>query len=180
MTETAEDYYVLYAADKLGMPTPAQFSRFLFDSGIFERFDIKACLARLMDAGYVKQNIASEGIVYEITESGKDDLKNSSVALSVPPEKSRELDEKSAEFIKLFAIEQDYPAQYTESANKIVPVFLSIREGQKVLFKISIIVEDVETAKEIAANWTKNADGAYKAVWDCIGGGKPFPSFTPY
>ena len=183
-----QDIFVLYAASKIENITPSQLTRFLFESGIFEKgfsekgfskgFDLQECLANLKEAGHFKQSVSSNGITYELTKEGRDAL-GANLSL-VPENKIRELDEKSIEFSRIFAIEEDYPAQYTESANAIVPVFLSIREGAKILMKVSIIVQDTETAKEITRNWSKNARDTYRAIWDCIGQGKPFPEFTPY
>ncbi|MCL2093526.1 MAG: DUF4364 family protein [Treponema sp.] len=172
------DVYVLYAAEKLSGATPAQLTRFLFESGIFQGFDLSWSLANLNEAGHLVQAISSNGICYEITDQGKNALAQ---GLSEADQgKLKELDEKGAEFSRIFRIEEDYPAQYTESANAIVPVFLSIREGAKILMKVSIIVEDTETARDITKNWAQNARDTYKAIWESIGQGRPFPSFTPY
>ena len=173
-----QELYILYAVQKLGDLTPAQMMRYLFETGISEKFDLKVRLAALKEEGCLRQSVTTAGIVYQITQQGEEALNAGKQGFS--PDKLQQLEEKGKELGELFAIEKDYIAQYTEQANAIVPVFLSIREGQKILLKVSVIVPDVETAKAISSGWAKNAQKTYRAVWDCIGEGLPFPEFEPY
>ena len=72
---------------------------------------------------------------------------------------------------------KDFIAQYTEQATGVVPVFLSIRKNDKILFKIHVIVPDVETADKIQRHWTENAQAAYESTWKSIAGDLPMPVF---
>lgn len=174
----AEETYILMAVNKLGALTPAQLIRYLFDSDVCEKFDLKGMLAQLKEKGYLKQAVSNNGITYALTETGESRL--ACCIETIDAGKRKEVEKIGAELGQLFAIEEDFPVQYTEQANGIVPVFLSIREGQKILLKVSIIVPDVDTAKTVKENWMKNAHKTYEAVWNCIGEGLPFPAFKPY
>lgn len=161
---------ILSQMDKL---TAAQLRRILTDCGVPEDYDLKAALAELVEDKLLRQSVALSGIVYLLTDEGKQAL----VELNMPTPQQQEIAGKAESFREVFAKEQDYLAQYTEQANAIIPLFLSIREKEKVLFKISIIVNDMDTAIKVKENWMKNADKAYEAVWACIGEGEPMPKF---
>ena len=93
----------------------------------------------------------------------------------------KDLDERISaavsEYRELFEKEKDFIAQYTEQATGVVPVFLSIRKNDKILFKIHVIVPDVETADKIQRHWTENAQAAYESTWKSIAGDLPMPVF---
>ena len=57
------------------------------------------------------------------------------------------MDEAAEELRRCFRMEKDYLARYSEQATGIIPLFLSLREKEKILFKVNVIVPDVE------ANW---------------------------
>lgn len=57
------------------------------------------------------------------------------------------MDEAAEELRRSFQLEKDYLARYSEQATGIIPLFLSLREKEKILFKVNVIVPDVE------ANW---------------------------
>jgi hypothetical protein len=151
----------------------AQLKRVLADIGAADDIELPALLARLVEEGKLRQSVSLSGVVYALTPSGEVELAHS--ALSA--EKNSEIAQTAVTFKDIFTQEQNYLAQYTEQANAIIPVFLSIRKDEKVLFKISIIVNNVETAVKVKENWMKNANKAYEAVWEAIGEGEPMPDF---
>lgn len=153
--------------------TTAQLKRVLLDIGAEDDIDLPALLARLVEEGKLRQSVSLSGVVYALTPEGEDELAHS----DIPVGTSSEIAQKAAVFKDIFTQEQNYLAQYTEQANAIIPVFLSIRKDEKVLFKVSIIVNNVETAVKIKENWMKNAHAAYEAVWEAIGEGEPMPDF---
>ena len=172
---TKQEAYVIYALNKLGALTPAQIDRYLFENRICEKFDLREILTRLKDAGTLKQAVSINGITYEIAEDGCEAAKETKNVLSDQEQKL--VEEVGDDLQKKFRREQDYLARYSEQATGIIPLFLSIRDADKILFKVNIIVRDAKTAEKIAKNWPENADKAYHAVWDCIGEGMPFPNF---
>jgi hypothetical protein len=167
---------ILLALHKMGPLTPGQLSRFLLDPGLaIGGFDPIVVLSQLKDDGLLEQHVSRDGIVYGLTSQGAQSLAPHLSAM--PADQVQRMDKTSAEYSEVFAKEQDYIAQYTEQANAIVPIFLSIRQGGKILLKVSIIVNDVDTAKRITANWMGNAHKAYEAVWESIADGMPRPEF---
>jgi hypothetical protein len=167
----------------MGPMTASQLSRFMTGIG-FEPSDMGILLAELVEEKQLKQSVSLQGIVYSLTEKdiGKPqsvDLSGNSAGTSarIPLPEEAMMAEKAGEFRTLFAREKDYLAQYTEQANAVVPVFLSIRDGDKILLKISIIVETTEEAKKICAGWMLNSHKTYEAVWDSIAGEMPVPAF---
>lgn len=173
--DTRRKAYVMYALKKLGALTPAQVGRYLFENEICEQFDLRQILTRMKEEDMVKQAVSINGITYELTESGT--VQASELESLFSAEEKRRLDEVGEELQKRFRIEQDYLARYSEQATGIIPVFLSLREKEKILFKVNVIVPDVETAEAIARKWPQNAQKTYRALWDCIGEGMPFPNF---
>lgn len=167
--------YVLYALSKMGSLTPLQLSRFLFDTDIVEQFDLQLSLTELKEAGLLKQAVSLGGIVYGLTEDGEKVLNSN--AAQIPADKKNKIEEESTKYRKLFLQEKDYLAQYTEQANAIVPVFLSLRDGDRILMKVSVIVPDIPTAKRFTKNWMKNAHKTYEAVWESISDGEHMPNF---
>jgi hypothetical protein len=166
---------ILIALKEMGALTPARLARFLFDPGMIEEFDLIAALSQLKDDGLLEQHVSRDGIVYGLTGQGDQELAPRLSA--IPVEQLRKIEERSAEYSRVFKKEENYLAQYTEQANAIVPVFLSIRDGGKILLKVSIIVNDIDTAKHITRNWMQNAHKAYDAVWESIADGMPQPVF---
>ncbi len=164
---------VLCTLANISKLTTAQLRRVLLDIGVTDSLNLPEVLAKLVEEGKLRQSVSLSGIVYALTPSGEDELAH----LVIPGEKRAEIAEKAATFQAVFAQEQNYLAQYTEQANAIIPVFLSIRKDEKVLFKISIIVNNVETAVKIKENWMKNAHTAYEAIWESIDEGEPMPDF---
>lgn len=172
---TQQELYILLGIGNMGALTTQQLSRFLFDAPLIEAFDLGALLAKLKEEGLLKQAVSLQGVVYDLTPEGKEALE--ACRDQIPAGKNEDIEKKCGEYKELFQLEQNYLAQYTEQANAIIPVFLSIREKEKILFKISVIVPDVPTAKKITKNWMKNAHTAYKAVWESIAEGEPMPDF---
>ncbi len=172
---TKQEAYTVYALDKLGALTPAQLDRYLFENGICGKFDLRKTLTLLKEGGMLKQEVSINGIAYGISEDGRDAVEAAKGALS--DQERKRMEEVGGDLLKRFRKEQDYLARYSEQATGIIPLFLSIRDGDKILFKVNVIVRDAQTAERIAKNWPENADKAYRAVWDCIGEGMPFPDF---
>ena len=164
---------ILCAISTMGSINVDQLKRFLFDPKIIEPLDIAWPLAELRQEGFLNQTIGETGIQYEITQKGEEALRQEPLIQA----KSGQISQNALEYQALFAKERDYPAQYTEQANAIIPVFLSIRKRDKVLFKISVIVHDVETAEKIKRHWMQNAQKAYSQTWECIAEGAPLPLF---
>ncbi len=170
---TKEKYITLKAAALMGPVNVDQLHRFLFDTELAKNFDMAWTLAELREAGELKQTIGETGIQYVITPCGERALQD----FTFTEEEEKAFSDKAAEYRLLFEKERNYPAQYTEQANAIVPVFLSIRDNDKVLFKVNVIVHDVETAEKIKRNWMENAHKTYAEVWKCIAGDEPMPDF---
>jgi hypothetical protein len=168
MSMQKESY--LAAFRLMGPMTAVQLSRFM-NIPEAKLPDMSASLAGMVEEKLLKQSVASLGIVYSLTEKGDTQSRSANAA------EEESLAGKVPEFQALFAKEKDYLAQYTEQANAVVPVFLSIRDGDKILLKISIIVETVEEAKKISANWIANSSKTYEAVWESIAGKMPAPAF---
>lgn len=164
---------LLACASCLKKPTRAQLARFVFESGLMKAYDFVPDLVFLTEKGYLKQSVGDAGLQYEATKLGLARLKAEEASI----QNLAEIRRFAADYIRMFAVEQDYIAEYTEQANGIIPVFLSIRRGEKVLYKVSIIVPDVETAQRIKRDWPKNAEKAYRNAWKDIAEGMPFPSF---
>jgi hypothetical protein len=167
----------------MGPMTVAQLSRFMTGIGV-DSSDKAILLAELLDEKKLKQSVSLQGIVYSLTEQGLLMLQDTGLPEYVTegpvqdsfPEEAM-MAEKAKEFRSLFDREEDYPAHYTEQANAIVPVFLSIRDGDKIILKISIIVETTEEAKKICAAWMLNSDKTYKTIWNSIAGEAPVPEY---
>jgi hypothetical protein len=163
--------------------TAVQLSRFMTGIGV-DSSDRAVLLAELLDEKKLKQSVSLRGIVYSLTEQGLLTLQDAGLPGhfagmskwdSFPEETI--MVEKANEFRSLFAKEEDYPAHYTEQANAVVPVFLSIRDGDKIILKISIIVETTEEAKKICAAWMSNSHKAYETLWNSIAGETPIPEY---
>lgn len=167
--------YVLCALEKLGALAPAQISRYLFEHSICERFSLQEVLAKLKEKDYVKQAVSINGITYELTEAGM--IMATQEVKKLGKEKLIEMECVGEILKRQFTVEEDFLARYTEQANGIVPIYLTLREGPKILMKIDVIVPDTEIAKTVTKNWAKNARETHQAVWDCIGEGLPFPQF---
>jgi hypothetical protein len=164
----------------MGPMTAVQLSRFM--AGIrFDSSDRAVLLAELTDEKKLKQSVSLQGIVYSLTEDGLLFLQESERSAGISTRDSFPEDammaEKAHEFRSLFAREEDYPAHYTEQANAVVPVFLSIRDGDKILLKISVIVETTEEAKKICADWMSNSYKTYETLWGCLAGEASLPAY---
>jgi hypothetical protein len=168
-----EQGLILQLIKELGKPTAAEIERVLLQLDIEKSSDLKAALALMVHDGLLRQSVGINGVIYLLTETGDAALKQAPIS----HETAEAVSEKAAEFRAIFANEQMYPAQYTEQANAIVPLFLSIRKDEKVLFKVSVIVNDLPTAVKVKENWMKNAHKAYEALWEAIGEGEPMPKF---
>lgn len=176
MTDTMQqELFVMYAIEKMGAMTPAQMTRYLFEYNVFETFELKDILAKLKEENLLKQAVSINGITYELTEEGTEKLGEKKDEMN--QEKRKEMDEIGEKLKKKFRVEQDYLARYSEQATGIIPLFLSLREGDKILMKVNVIVPDAETARIVAAKWPENAKKTYHAIWECIGEGQPFPEF---
>jgi hypothetical protein len=160
----------LCAFELMGPMTAAQLGRFLEDAKV-SAFDRAETLAALVEKKLLNQTVSLQGILYVLTQTGAELLKGSIV------KERKAMAGLVPEYKRLFDREKDYMAQYTERANCNVPVFLSIRDGDKIVLNISVIVDSVALAKEITSKWLENAHGAYNAVWDAVGCGAPVPSF---
>lgn len=168
-----QDRLVLSVVSAMEAINAAQLRRLIFETELSPEFDMAWTLASLRQDGYLTQTVGATGIQYVLGDKGR-------AALEAEPldnDTKAAVDAKTAEYRELFRQEQNYLAQYSEQANAIIPVFLSIRQNEKVLFKINVIVHDVETAEKIKRNWMKNAHKAYEAAWACIAEGEPLPVF---
>lgn len=164
---------ILQAVQAMGKLNSGQLRRFLFEGDLWAECDLAWPLAQLRQDGLLEQTLGATGIHYGLTDKGTSALE----ADPLPPEKKTEVLAKAEEYRALFQQEQDYLAEYSEQATGIVPVFLSIRQKEKILFKVSIIVPDVQTAERIKHGWMSNAQTAYEQVWQCIAPGEPIPHF---
>ena len=167
-------FYLLGALDRLGALSVDQMRRFLFDTGLTEAFDMLDRLLALKEQALVALNLAQQGIVYEITLQGGAHYAREAARL---PQDAARLAAMAAEYGGALQMEKRFLAQYSEQSSGIVPVFLSIREGSRIVMKVSLIVHDVDTAKNIADHWAQNASGTYQAVWDQICEGAEMPGF---
>jgi hypothetical protein len=175
--------FYLKSFSLMGPMTAAQLSRFMTGLHV-DSSDKAVLLADLVEEKKLKQSVSLQGIVYSLTEKGLMTLQDakppeysdgSSAGDSFPGEAI--LKKTADEFRSLFAREKDYLAHYTEQANAVVPVFLSIRDGDKILMSISIIVETTEEAKKICAGWMSNSHKTYESLWNSIAGNAPVPAF---
>ncbi len=164
---------VLGAALAMGALNAAQLRRFLFETDLSPEFDLAWTLAELREAGLLTQTVGESGIQYVLSPLGAEALRAEPLSRQL----EQSIAQKAEEYRRLFAQEQNYLAQYSEQANGIIPVFLSIRQNEKVLFKISVIVHDVATAEKIKRHWMENAHRAYEETWRCIAQGEPLPVF---
>jgi DNA-binding PadR family transcriptional regulator len=155
-----QSWSILLAVKNMGPLTPSQLSRFLFDSGLVPAFDLLPALSPLKEEGLLKQGMSLTGITYFLTPEGEEAL----AALN-------RFTEISIEYCAVFAKEKEYIAQYTEQANGIFPLFLSIRKKEKILMQVNILVQDEATAKAVTRNWMENAHKTYDAVWESISDG---------
>lgn len=171
MTELEQ--LLLHAVQEMEKMNAGQIRRFLFEADLWPECDLAWPLANLRQEGLLEQALSATGIQYMVTPRGRQALLDSPLDAL----KQADLKAKAEEYRELFGLEQDYLAQYSEQATGVVPVFLSIRQKEKILFKVNVIVHDVQTAEIIKRNWMKNAQKAYEAVWECIGEGEPFPTF---
>ncbi|WP_090645328.1 DUF4364 family protein [Paenibacillus sp. UNC496MF] len=169
----SQESYALCALAQMDQLSVGELSRFLFETGLVAESDLKLPLTSLKEQGLVCQAINLRGIVYQITEAGRT-LVNGDAALEPI---TADVAAKSAEYKRVFEQEKDYIAQYTESSTGVVPVFLSIREGARIVLKINIIVRDIDTAKKICSGWMSNSGRAFDAVWQAIAEGEPDPGF---
>ena len=169
-------FSIVYAVKKIGAMTPEQLDRCLFESGLYEPFDLNAELAKLVEKGLLKQTVSADGLVYKLSELS-DMILNGDTAPCT--ECLAKMDAYFDELKMQFEAEKDYIAQYTESSTGVVPVFLSIRKNERILLKVNLIVPDVSTAKVVTRNWMRNAHKTHQSVWNSIGEGLPFPVFMP-
>ena len=169
-------FSIVYAVNRIGAMSPLQLERCLFESGLSEPFNLNAELSALVEQGLLKQTVSADGLVY-IRSELPDTLLYSE---NNPGEEClARMDTCLDELKAQFEVEKDYIAQYTESSTGVVPVFLSIRDGSRILLKVNLIVPNVEAAKVVTRNWMKNAHKTHRSVWDSIGEGLPFPAFRP-
>ena len=169
------ELYILKTIQKLGPLTFGQITRFLFQGGIIAEYDLLPSLAILKENSYVNQVLSPLGIIIDITADGGAFLSANETAIS---EQIRSLiDQKSKDFMRTFQLEQNYLAQYSENSSGVVPVTLSIREKDKIIMRVNIIVNRIETAKKICSSWMGNSNRAYGAFWEAIAEGEPEPDF---
>jgi hypothetical protein len=163
--------YILRSVKELGELTPSQFSRLLFDSKLIESFDLLKSLSELKEDQCLEQKMTLAGIVYTLTQKGKE--LSGQNALSDDNEQRFQV--KANEYKKIFNREKDYIALYSEQSTALSPVFLSIRNDDKILIHLMLMVDGIDSAKEITKNWLQNADKTYDAVWEIVAGGQSKP-----
>ena len=163
--------YILRSIKEIGALAPSQLSRPLFDSGMIESFDLMKSLSELQEEHCLEQKMTLAGIVYLLTPKGNE-LSEKSV---FPDEETKKFKAKTAEYAKIFDKEKDYIALYSEQSTALSPVFLSIRNDDKILLHLMLMVDGVDSAKEITRNWLQNADKAYDAVWEIVANGQSKP-----
>lgn len=168
----SEQALILYSLGQMGPLGAGQLKRFFHSGGFAPAHDLFPPLAALKEAGYLSQSVRMNGITYALTEKGSEALAG---GLGIGAEQMEQINAHSEKMRASFQREQDYQAQYTEQSSGIVPVFLSIRDGERIVLKLSIIVEDVGTAQTICAGWMNNSGEAYDAIWAAIGEGLPLP-----
>ncbi|MBB3129141.1 hypothetical protein FHS19_003816 [Paenibacillus rhizosphaerae] len=170
---SSQESYALCALAQMGQLSVGELSRFLFETGLVAETDLKLPLTSLKEQGLVYQTVNLRGIVYEITDAGRTLVNGDATLARI----NVDVAAKSAEYKRVFEQEKDYIAQYTESSTGVVPVFLSIRDGSRIILKINIIVRDIDTAKKICSGWMGNSARAFDAVWQAIAGDAPDPGF---
>lgn len=170
---SSQESYALCALAQMGQLSVGELSRYLFETGLVAETDLKLPLTSLKEQGLVCQAVNLRGIVYEITEAGRTLVNGDAALVRI----KADVEAKSAEYKRIFEQEKDYIAQYTESSTGVVPVFLSIRDGSRIILKINIIVRDIDTAKKICSGWMSNSGRAFDAVWQAIAGDEPDPGF---
>ncbi len=170
-----QELVILKAVQQLGALTHGQISRFLFEGGIVPEYDLLPALAALKEKGQVNQVLSPLGIVLEITQEGRSFLDAN--AKAIPESVNALITQKATEYERIFMLEQNYLAQYSEQSSGVVPVTLSIREADKIVLRVNLIVNTIEAAKKICADWMKNSPKAYRAFWAAIAGGMPEPDF---
>ena len=163
--------YILWSIKEIGELTPSQLSRLLFDSKMIESFDLMISLSELMDEQCLEQKMTLAGIVYQLTPKGNKLIEQ----YTFSDEETKKFKAKAAEYAKIFDKEKDYIALYTEQSTALSPVFLSIRNDDKILIHLMLMVDGVDSAKEITRNWLQNADKTYDAVWEIVAAGQPKP-----
>jgi len=168
-----QELYVLCALAQIDQLSVGELSRFLFETKLVAETDLKLPLTALKERGLVSQAVNLRGLVYEITDAGRSLVSSEGEIAGI----KEEVATKSVEYKRVFEQEKDYIAQYTESSTGVVPVYLSIRDGSRIIMKINIIVRDIDTAKNICSNWMSNSGRAFDAVWQAIAGDAPEPGF---
>ena len=167
-------FSITYAVSRIDAMTPLQLERCLFETGISEPFNLNAGLAGLVEQGLLTQSVSANGLVYKLSDTSDTILNSDSrPGAGCLAEIDALLDSLKAQF----EAEKDYIAQYTESSTGVVPVFLSIRDGARILLNVNLIVPDVATARIVTRNWMKNAHQTHQTVWKSIGEGLPFPDW---
>lgn len=164
---------ILSAVKSLNALNQAQMRRFLFETGLTPSQDIVQTVADLREAGLLAQIANNMGIQYVLTDKGEAALS----ADPLPADLLAKLAHEAEEYRQLFAVEQEFLATYSEQASGAIPVFLSIRQQEKVLFKIQVIVHDVETAKALQQNWRAHAPEIFAGTWSLMAPGIDQPHF---
>ena len=166
--------YILLSINEIGALSPSQLSRLLFDSGMMESFDLMKFLSELHEENFLEQKMTLAGIVYLLTPKGSESIKQCVLS----NEDTVKFKTKTAEYAKIFDREKDYIALYSEQSTALSPVFLSIRKDDKILIHLMLMVDGVDSAKEITRHWLDNADRTYDAVWEIVAEGQPRPKLT--
>ncbi|WP_274651256.1 DUF4364 family protein [Paenibacillus humicola] len=170
---TSQESYVLCALAQMDQLSVEELSRFLFETGLVAETDLRLPLTSLKEQGLVCQAVNLRGLVYEITNDGRSLASGDAELAGIKTDVAA----KSAVYRRVFEQEKDYIAQYTESSTGVVPVFLSIRDGSRIVLKINIIIRDIGTAKKICSGWMSSSGRAFDAVWQAIAGDEPDPGF---
>lgn len=166
------EQYLLLAMQRLGPLYPSQLRRLLQEGLHLWDLDLMRHLTTLKDAGLTEQVYDLQGLRYRLTAAGAQAVR------PLPQSEAETFEEQVGQYAAIFKKEEDYLAQYTEQANCVFPVFLSIRRGEAIVFHLDLVVETEEEARRLTQEWPQCAEKTFDAVWECLAPGQRRPGGT--
>ena len=158
---------ILYLLDKSDIPlTNTQLSNFFLEKDYTDYFSIQEVLMDLEDNGLVRTESTHRNTQYSITEDGKKTLRffHKKITDGMKEDVRNFLSENKIAFRR----ENHLLANYEKTENQEYAVRCQLRNENKNLIDLTLLVQKKEQAIAVCENWKKQNEEVYAYLMDIM------------
>ena len=166
LDESERKLYTLLALRELGSCNDLQLLYFMVDNEIMTYFDLSLALPELVNEGHAARLSGAAGILYQITDAGKETL--SFFVNRLPHSKATQIIAAAPDWREKCMSEKQFPAQVIHLPGGACVAQLRLMEENLPALSLDIPLPDRATADRIVRLWPQRAGDIYRYLMSIL------------